>query len=238
VRRELHDVPNDAARTFRRSADQRPGAIRTMTSARHRVSRSPGQVALLACLLVVLAVRVPVARAGGWTVSDASVVVRCPLTIGGSFDARTTALSGAVVGPEGAATALGGELWVDLRTLDTGIGLRTTHMLERYLEVDAKPGFDRAVLSEIEGVIDAGELRDRGTFSAKLTLHGVTRDVSGQAAIRHQGDTLRVEASFPLGLTDFDIPEPRYLGIGVRDEIFVRVTFTAQAMGATRSDRP
>ena len=42
-----------------------------------------------------------------------------------------------------------GNLTVDLRTLDTGIGLRNDHLRDHYLEVDKGPGFDKAILSEI-----------------------------------------------------------------------------------------
>ena len=38
---------------------------------------------------------------------------------------------------------------MDLRTLDTGIGLRNRHLRENYLEVDKAPGFETATLSEI-----------------------------------------------------------------------------------------
>ena len=46
--------------------------------------------------------------------------------------------------------AFDGSLAVDLRTLDTGIGLRNEHLREKYLEVDKGPGFDTATLSEID----------------------------------------------------------------------------------------
>jgi hypothetical protein len=31
---------------------------------------------------------------------------------------------------------------------------------------------------------------------------------------------------------DFGVPKPRYLGVGVRDQVQVRVTFTARSAGA------
>ena len=68
------------------------------------------------------------------------VRVICPMTIGGSFDAKTTALSGAVTASGSGSAALDGSLAVDLRTLDTGISLRNEHLRENYLEVDQRAG--------------------------------------------------------------------------------------------------
>jgi hypothetical protein len=60
-----------------------------------------------------------------------------------------------------------------------------------------------------------------------LTVHGVTRSVSGSAEVRKAGSGVRVKASFPVNLPDYNIPEPRYLGVGVKNTVQVDVTFTA-----------
>jgi polyisoprenoid-binding protein YceI len=172
------------------------------------------------------------AEGTSWTVSNAKVVVNCPLTVGGSFDASTTALTGTLSTASAEPGALGGELIVDLRTLDTGISLRNTHMRDNYLQVQ-QPGYDRAILSAIRSAV-VTDSNDRSDFTARLTLHGVTRELAGQVRRRARGATLQIDASFPLRLADFDIPEPRYLGIGVRNEVSVRVTFTAVPAGGPR----
>src|SRR5512141_1682031 len=82
-----------------------------------------------------------------WSVAQGDVRVICPMTIGGSFEAKTTALSGSVTASARGSGALDGSLVVDLRTLDTGIGLRNEHLRENYLEVDKGQGFDTAMLS-------------------------------------------------------------------------------------------
>jgi hypothetical protein len=38
---------------------------------------------------------------------------------------------------------------------------------------------------------------------------------------------LRLEATFPVQIADYGIPDPRYLGVGVRNEVTVRVSFDA-----------
>jgi polyisoprenoid-binding protein YceI len=68
------------------------------------------------------------ASAGGWEVSGGDVVVVCPLTIGGSFEATTTRIEGALSADPARGSALIGEVAVDLTALDTGIGLRNRHL--------------------------------------------------------------------------------------------------------------
>ena len=166
--------------------------------------------------------------AGTWRVDRADVSVKCPMTIGGSFDAKTTALTGILTGNAARQPALDGSLAVDLRTLDTGIGLRNDHLREKYLEVDKGAGYDRAVLSDIDlKGLNGDAPEGKGSFTGLLMLHGVKKTVTGPVEVR-KGDTgLRVRASFPLNLTDYNIAEPRYLGVGVRNTVQVTVTFVA-----------
>ena len=91
-----------------------------------------------------------VARHGRWRAGQGDVRITCPMTIGGSFQAKTTALSGSLTPGASHPPSYDGSLAVDLRTLDTGISLRNEHMREKYLEVDKAPGYDKATLSEID----------------------------------------------------------------------------------------
>jgi hypothetical protein len=166
-----------------------------------------------------------IVTADTWRVGPGDVRVICPMTIGGSFDAKTTAISGSVTASANGARAFDGSLAVDLRTLDTGIGLRNEH-LKNYLEVDKGQGFDTATLSAIDltGLSpDAPE--GKGSFTGLLTLHGVTQTVTGAVDVRQTGAGLHVKASFPVALPLYSIRKPRYLGIGVKDTVQVEVAF-------------
>ena len=166
--------------------------------------------------------------ANTWRVEQGDVRVICPMTIGGSFDARTQALEGLISARSDALPVLDGSLVVDLRTLDTGIGLRNQHLRENYLEVGNGPGFDRATLSQLRVVgfqPDAPE--GKRSFTGLLTLHGVTQAVSGTVDFQPTRTGLRVRASFPLVLADYGIRKPRYLGIGVKDAVQIEVVFAA-----------
>ena len=175
------------------------------------------------------------AAAESWSISSGDVEVRCRLTVGGSFDVVTSALSGTLerATPDGADYS--GELRVDLATLDSGIGLRNSHLRDNYLEVERGPEFRHAVLSDIvlDDPLPASAGRHETAFSGTLSLHGVERAVEGEAELRRRDGRMQVEATFSISLEAFDIPPPRYLGVGVRDTVEITVTFDA-----ARADEP
>ncbi len=177
-------------------------------------------------LLLLSLVGATVAAAGTWRVGPGDVRVICPMTIGGTFDATTTALSGALTADGNDPAALNGTLTVDLRTLDTGINLRNEHLRENYLEVTKGPEFDRATLSEIHLTgVDPDAPEGKGSFTGVLRLHGVTKTVTGTIDVRQAGADVHVKASFPVNLADYSIRKPRYLGVGVKDTVTVEVAF-------------
>jgi polyisoprenoid-binding protein YceI len=167
---------------------------------------------------------------GPLRVTTGEVSVMCPLTVGGSFEAKTRAVSGEVAVATGPEDPLRGELTVDLQKLQTGIGLRDRHMKENYLEVKKGEEFASARLQDIK--VDA--LAGKTSFRGVLMLHGQRREVKGTAEIKPNGDGYRVEAAFPVRISEFEIPDPTYLGVGVKDEVQVRVNFSvAPASAAT-----
>jgi polyisoprenoid-binding protein YceI len=165
------------------------------------------------------------AQSTAWRITSGELTVLCPLTVGGSFEARTSSVSGQLAVDPAQPSRLTGEIAVDLKTLDTGISLRNTHMRDHYLEVGSGEAFERAVLSEIVLKGDAATVTGATAFTGTLLVHGTKKPVSGQARITRAGADVRVAASFPVNLPDFGIPEPRYLGVGVKDQVQVKVKF-------------
>ncbi len=164
-------------------------------------------------------------------VTSGKVSVICPLTVGGSFEAKTEAVTGEVSLAPAPEMPLSGELAVDLKTLATGIGLRDRHLKENYLEVQRGSEFAAARLQDIR----VQALDGTTAFSGVLVLHGERRAVNGSATIRPNGPGYRVEATFPVRISDYAIPDPTYLGVGVKNEVQVRVHFTmAPATTAAR----
>jgi polyisoprenoid-binding protein YceI len=171
-----------------------------------------------------------------WRLERGEVRVVCPLTVGGSFEARTGALAGAFALGDDAPGRLEGEASVDLGTLETGIGLRDDHLRNEYLEVGRGEGFARAVLAQVR----LAEAKDaafegRTAFSGVLRVHGTSREVRGGAEIRRTAGGVRVHAGFSVALADFGVRTPRYLGVGVEDVVQVRVSFLASRV--TERDR-
>ncbi len=166
------------------------------------------------------------AAQNSWQVAQGDVRVICPMTIGGSFEAKTMALEGSVTRSASGPGTFEGTLAVNLRTLDTGIGLRNEHLRTNYLEVDNGPGFEMATLSgiDVQG-LNPDALEGKGSFTGSLTLHGLTRTVTGPVDIRRNGGGLRVKATFPVQLPDYQIRQPRHLGVGVKDTVHVEVAF-------------
>ena len=186
------------------------------------------RTSLRSVLLVSLTAAVTSAASGPWRVGQADVSVKCPMTVGGSFEARTAALTGTLTASATPPSSLEGSLAVDLRTVDTGIDLRNEHLREKYLEVDKGAGYDQVILSDVtlQGV-NPDAPAGKGSFTGSLMLHGVKKTVMGPVEIRQAGTGWRVRASFPVNLPDYNIDKPRYLGVGVRDTVQVSVTFTA-----------
>jgi polyisoprenoid-binding protein YceI len=159
-------------------------------------------------------------------VTSGEIAVVCPLTIGGNFEAKTTAVDGEVVPAAGGA--IKGALLVDLMKLDTGISLRNRHLRNNYLEVQKGDGFAVAKLENIK----VERLPGKTTFSGTLKLHGQQREVKGTADVQQAGNGYKLTATFPVRVSEFQIPEPTYLGVGVQDEVTVNVTLTAAPAAA------
>jgi polyisoprenoid-binding protein YceI len=177
-------------------------------------------------LLFLFLASTTIGSAGPWHTEQADVRAICAMTVGGSFDAKTTALSGSVTASPGHSPAFEGSLVADLRTLDTGVELRNEHLRGKYLEVDKGQGYDHAELSEIDlKGLNPDAPAGKGSFTGSLTLHGVKKTVTGSVDVRQAGNGLRVKATFPVNLSDYNIAEPRYLGVGVKNTVQVEVAF-------------
>lgn len=155
-------------------------------------------------------------------VTRGEVVVECPLTIGGGFEARTQAVSGEVAVPAEQAGAIRGSLSVDLRTLKTGISLRDRHMRDNYLEVNNGAHFEKATIEDIQ----IGKLDGKTTFNGTLVLHGERRPISGAATLEKRDGGYAVQAEFPVKVSEYKITKPTYLGVGVQDQLKIKVALT------------
>lgn len=105
--------------------------------------------------------------------------------------------------------------------------LMQQHFNENYVESDEFPR------SEFEGKIDGFKALDfrtsalnKVTAVGKITLHGVTRDISIPGTISKKGGKFQVDAKFILKPADFDIKIPSSVKDNIAEEI--EVTLSAQ----------
>ena len=119
----------------------------------------------------------------------------------GDFTGSTTAVAGEMTGGDSLGAVRG---WVEaeVKTLETGSGKRDKD-LNKSMESEQHPTmrFDLTGVA-VEGVpADSASVRLRG----KLTLHGVTRDVTLPSRVWKDGESIRVRSDFPVDLGDYEI---------------------------------
>jgi len=105
------------------------------------------------------------------------------------------------------------DFYVDLETLETGIGKRDRDMREA-LETDAFPfaEFTGRLASAFDATASGPQrARVRGEFS----LHGVTRQINVAGTLERTRQGLRVRAMWEVRLDDYGIEPPRLLMVKV-----------------------
>jgi polyisoprenoid-binding protein YceI len=114
---------------------------------------------------------------------------------------------------------------VPLAKLTTGISLRDSHMHEKYLESDKYPLAELSVPRQ--GVKFPGEGESVESSSpGTLTLHGKSQAVTFHyKAVRKGNATFQVEGGVRINMNDYGIATPSYLGITVKPEVDITVTF-------------
>jgi polyisoprenoid-binding protein YceI len=119
----------------------------------------------------------------------------------GDFTGRTRTVRGEMSGGESLAAVRG---WVEapVSSLETGNGRRDRD-LNKSMESDRFPTmrFDLTSVAPERVAGDSATVRLLG----KLTLHGVTREVSLPARLVQRNQHLRLRGGFPLDLGDYEV---------------------------------
>lgn len=141
----------------------------------------------------------------------------------GDFTGTTTEVSGELTGGE--LPAVRGWVEAPVRSLDTRNGKRDKD-LNKSMESDKYPviRFDLGGVTPEAGVADSASVM----LAGKLSLHGVTRDVSFPAQVRRGGDGVRLRCDFPVNLKDYEIGGlSKMLGmLKMQEDIEVHVDLT------------
>lgn len=133
--------------------------------------------------------------------------IQLEMSVGNPFSAKSSKLQGTARRSGGSVSAQ--KLTLDLNTLDTDIKLRNEHMIKKYFEAGKYP---KAELTDVKG--------SGGKFTGKLALHGQTVPVEGDYKI----EGAKVKAKFTTKVSDYKIAEPKYMGVGVEDEVTIEAT--------------
>ena len=155
-----------------------------------------------------------------------------------TFEGITDVVSGnLMLDPDNLSNVSGG-CKVDLRTLDTGINLRNTHMKENHLHTDKFP-YTEFSLKSVSGAVSlkAGQMVE---FIAKgeFTLHGVTREIeipiraelfndSSNTPYKNSSGVLHITGEFIIKLADYDIPLPQFLFMKLSDKQLININIWA-----------
>lgn len=115
---------------------------------------------------------------------------------------------------------------VPLSGLKTGIGLRDTHMREKYLQVAQYPNAELSVPRSSLKVPGDGAAAS-ATAQGTLTLHGKTKPVSFHYEAKRAGSTIHVAGTLNLNMNDFGIQVPSYAGVTVKPDVTVDAEFDA-----------
>lgn len=105
-----------------------------------------------------------------------------------------------------------GTFSADLSKLDTGVEKRTKHMREKYLQVAEYPVIIVKLLPVSIG---------QDKFKAEVSLHGVTKQISGDLRFNSESD---FKATFDIDITQFGMEKPGYADIVIGQNIGVTVT--------------
>ncbi|MGD9488356.1 MAG: YceI family protein [Calditrichaceae bacterium] len=113
---------------------------------------------------------------------------------------------------------------VDLKSIDTGIGLRNRHMRENYLHTDKYP------ITHYKGMITRAEKTDGENFNVvtegTIFIHGVERKLTASGEIVNTGENgYQIITKFEVKLPDFNIEVPQLMFMKINEVIKLELTF-------------
>lgn len=113
------------------------------------------------------------------------------------------------------------DFYLDLTTLDTGIGKRDKDMR---ITLETKKYPFAEFFGKLVTPFDATVTNPQSaTVRGKFTIHGVSREVDIQGTLQQMPDGLFVEAAWTLNLEDYDIVPPSLLIVKVDPEQDIRI---------------
>jgi polyisoprenoid-binding protein YceI len=112
-----------------------------------------------------------------------------------------------------------------LDSIDTGVGLRNSHMREKYLETEKYP---KAIFNGklVGWIIDkADSSRFLVSTDGTMSIHGVERPLSFSGYLTEIEDGYHAQYFFSLNIKDFDIDKPRFLLVSMDETVRLKLDF-------------
>lgn len=111
---------------------------------------------------------------------------------------------------------------VDLRTMDTGIGLRNRHMREDYLHTDKYP-FAKFT-GRIVSANPAGG-KTKVTVRGHMDIHGVKKSMKIHGTVSERSSSVRIATTFDVKLTDHKIEVPSFMFLKIDETMKLVLNF-------------
>ncbi len=169
-------------------------------------------------LVLLVCVGAALTAFAGWSLkAEPEVGFTATGTVGLKFDGKASKMT---VKDDGKATVI----TVQIKDLDTGIGLRNRHMSED-LESEKYPEIALAIPDEALKVLADGKSAE-GDGKGDFTLHGKTKEISFKYKTVCKAAVCDVDATGAINLKDYDVKVRSYLGVTVKPDVSIHAKFT------------
>lgn len=120
------------------------------------------------------------------------------------------------------------DFYVDVHTLETGIGKRDKDML-RTLEAEEYPfaEFYGKIISDYNPSTNE---QQEVTVEGDFTIHGKTRPVEIDGTVEKLDEELRIKASWTINMEDYNIEPPGILFYRVSEKISISINATLESL--------
>ncbi len=114
---------------------------------------------------------------------------------------------------------------VPLDSIDTGVGLRNSHMREKYLETEKYP--KATYEGELTGwtTDEADSNKFLVITEGTISIHGVDKPLSISGYLTKDGDLYHAQYFFSLNIEDFNINKPRFLLVSMDETVRLKLDF-------------
>ncbi len=159
----------------------------------------------------------PVAHATTYSVASGSRVSFLARITGGTFTATNDSVSGHL-GTDANGVVDAGAVVIKADAFTTGIGMRDSHMREKYLESGKCP----VIALDLKGakLVTSGEAEVEGTMEA----HCVKKPVKVRVTVVENDGVHTATSTFPLDITQFGIPQPKMAVVKMDTTVDVTVS--------------